>query len=473
MSQQSVVIYANEIQYPTEIINFLNGKAQFYIPNPWFTPEGTSSKITEQNFLSLKPQNTQSGAQAKMAVLDTPYIHARMEGTSHFNSNFQIAMANIVNRQRTNMSYYIRPPLADSKWEEGRRIKVSVSTNKDVANIEVFRRVAKLDHLLSAVMELILVCKLYEINPIKLRANKVPADTPNENKNMLFYKALIQEIFAYHTKAGSSTQTINRLKGKIEDPKAIAAFETYVTSLSGDELPVVCKSLDGKKVIMTESLTDIPVDESDASMVSLCKYIYSDITVAISALLNKFSTQTQHNVIPNIRLSGYTRKNDNVVTSTIGSSLVIYYEDPPLAKAPKTDGGASTPKGGKPSNEKKGEFPTRLYTKRVVGKGSVELMKHAMAKQLFETPAYTGVMFIAPALNFKWYGVNSTLSVEWRIDKLAIKRDQTDYNTSYDDGNDIYDDETSCESQLSSVNTVEPTEVREQVISNAPPADSF
>lgn len=395
---QKEVIYAGELIPAKSLIGLLDGTEMFCVENPWFSVPGMRP-IDKKTYMELKPSKANFGV-----MLSPVYLLVRTMDRKPFNSKFVIGYTNARGERK---NYFVMKEYDISKIRENVRHKLIVSpgTEKQLAD----ENLIKLDQQLCMVMDVLLIAKIMDMD-MKAYAGM------HDNKQ--FFHKFVDDVNDKMRKTTSSSDQLT-----VADDTYINMFDNppyyYMDPRSKELKPMF--ELGGRP---KSSVVRLMTSFSDACATSGYEE-FIDQQKRSLLVQNAFA-------IPSIRMLDFVKNQEHKVRYDSRLTFCI--------KLGEKD------KGYNPN------FKDFLVTQKALGGGKYqpvtpEILSTFWGGSLSDPTdksssgaTQSGCLFLVPQLSFKFYKQGNP-TVDWRVEKIAVKRINSQLGVNYTDGDEFAGDD--------------------------------
>lgn len=413
-------IYASEIELPTTVISLLNGTSQFCFENPYFKVPGLPT-IDERQYLSIYVPKTQTKSNNGIR-LNTINIYYRIPATGVYTKFYAIGYTEVQHlRDRTNKvpkQYYVmQPQIDESKPQENNyRNKLLVSPAKGAVCVED-DKLAQLDYKFSMVMDVLLIAKITGIDLAKYVTPDPKAPNGIAPDNRTFYQAFIADI----------NKAVGVAKQKAGKKATPLVYDEKLAD-SFNETPTF-----GKENGVLYPVPDIHSLEPESALFStLFTSFAKSVPSAIFPEWKQIISKKDHNgSFPSFKFIAFPGKEPGQEKKLFDSRLTFIIELSP------------SDKNYNPT------YPLGLITRQQVSPTKIEKMNMKMLKTLWggesadgapnakvKGAVQQGCMYIVPQPSFKYF-LQGTPTIDWRVEKIAVKRVRAASMSDYDEGADF------------------------------------
>ena len=397
MKMTKQFIYASDIVKATSVIGLLDGSEQFCFENPYFNVAGIT-KPDKKTFLDP------SGANSKFGVI-LRQINIYYKGTNNvFTNRYAIGYTETIRNggqvNKKPKEYVIMKPFDVTDLGDRNRHKLLVSPNeisKEDTNLLI------MDYQFTMVMDVLCIAKILNIDLSRYARQ--------DNNN--FYKAFIGDINEIIKEKGA--------KKTIEyDDILVASF---------DNPPVFSKS----------SRNDvIPIYDLENNLEPAFNTLFSSFYEAVSQIKSKLKgwekvlQRANCYALPTIKYTCYEKKTGDEEITEHGKrfdcrlTFIIQLSTGDKAFNPK--------------------FPDSLVTRQQISRTKIEKLTKTTLPKLWggsvsdddtNTRAIQkGCLYIIPRPLYSYFEKGSP-TIEWRVEKIATQRIQTDAINDYDEGTEF------------------------------------
>ena len=388
------IIYAGDIEHSKSIIGLLDGSEMFCIENPYFKVDGMRA-IDKKSFLAIKQSSSTYGV-----MLNPVYLMVKTMRNKPFNSRFAIGY---ISSKGVRKNYYVMKPYETNKLTESVRQKLIVVPSGEPGKEDY--NLALLDYQLCMVMEVLLLSVIMDVDL---------STYAGLHDNKAFYQRFCREITE---KMGKNVD----LEGQVleVDDKYINSFLKIPYYASKEKKHIPITELGKIKSTLTQLFTN---------------YYEIYINTDYHAHVGKWRDVVSANSVsvPSIRVIDYCKKGLTNHEPRFDGRLTFCIQLSP------------NDKGFNPN------FKDFLVTQKALGGGKYQPLTPTTLASLWggslsdpnasKGATQSGCLFIVPQLSFKFYNQGNP-TVDWRVEKVAVKRIATQLGVNYNDGDEFVGDD--------------------------------
>lgn len=388
------IVYAGDIENAKSIIGLLDGSEMFCVENPYFKVGGMRA-IDKKTFLAIKQPTSTYGT-----MLNPVYLMVKTMRNKPFNSRFAIGY---ISSKGVGKNYYVMRPYETNKLTESVRQKLIVVPSGEPSKEDT--NLAVLDYQLCMVMEVLLISVIMNVDLSKYAG---------VHDNNVFYKRFCMEV-------------TNKMKSNVDlNDQVLEVDDRYINSFNK---PPYYASREKKHVPISElGKIKSTINSLFAKFYDL--YLDADYHIHVGKWRDVVTANAVS--VPSIRLIDYCKRGSTEHSARFDGRLTFCIQL------------SQTDKGFNPN------FKDFLVTQRALGGGKYQPLTPTTLASLWggslsdpntsKGATQSGCLFIVPQLSFKFYNQGNP-TVDWRVEKVAVKRNAMQLGVNYNDGDEFAGDD--------------------------------